>query len=218
MSAVDYSQTLKRTDGWIVESDSFFLTTPNISSFQIRLQQTRYTGQGSLNPFNFKIGTEANNRGQWGQFEINSLKLTRATMFVQWHLLSFYRARRLGYLCSHSLIVPELFSVCLKKYLSYVSFFLKIQQVFLKYCHYQITVYFFNDENLRLFVKLSFFPTFMTMGLFRDLFLHKCSQDSRTCGRFLKIRSDGQTVSIPFLGGVWISFLGLGLPNKVPLY
>lgn len=61
MSAVDYSQTLKRTDGWIVESDSFFLTTPNISSFQIRLQQTRYTGQGSLNPFNFKIGTEANN-------------------------------------------------------------------------------------------------------------------------------------------------------------
>lgn len=36
MSAVDYSQTLKRTGGWIVEPD------PNIGSLQIWLQQTRY--------------------------------------------------------------------------------------------------------------------------------------------------------------------------------
>lgn len=28
--------------------------------------------------------------------------------------------------------------------------------VFLKYCHFQVTVYFFNDENFRLTVKLNF--------------------------------------------------------------
>lgn len=53
MSAVDYSQTLKRMDGWIAETDSFFLTT----SLQI-LALCKYgytkpgTGQDSLVLFN----------------------------------------------------------------------------------------------------------------------------------------------------------------------
>ena len=61
MSAVDYSQTLKRMDGWIVEPDSFFLTT-----FLQLLALCKYcctkpgTGQGSREPFNFKIGAETN--------------------------------------------------------------------------------------------------------------------------------------------------------------
>lgn len=62
MSAVDYSQTLKRMDGWIVEPDSFFLTT-----FLQLLAFCKYcctktgTGQDSCEPCNLKIGAEANN-------------------------------------------------------------------------------------------------------------------------------------------------------------
>lgn len=62
MSAVGYSQTLKRMDGWIVEPDSFLLTT-----FLQLLALCKYcctkagTGQGSREPCSFKIGTEASN-------------------------------------------------------------------------------------------------------------------------------------------------------------
>lgn len=60
MSAVDYSQTLKRMDGWIVEADSFFLPTLLQILALCKYGYTKPgTGQGSLEPFNYTIGTEA---------------------------------------------------------------------------------------------------------------------------------------------------------------
>lgn len=49
MSAVDYSQTLTRTDGWIVEPDRFFLTTfLQIFALWKYGHKKKGTGQGSL--------------------------------------------------------------------------------------------------------------------------------------------------------------------------
>lgn len=164
MSAVDYSQTLKRMDGWIVEPDSFFLTT-----FLQLLALCKYccpktgTGQGSCEPCNLKIGTEANNWG-CGEYSFRDKFFKTylgSSVCPRAFPVFFYRARRPGRLPLSTLPVGSLsFLVCLlkKRDLSCVSFFQMFWWVLLTILSLQITAsYFFNDEHFRLFVKLSIF-------------------------------------------------------------
>jgi hypothetical protein len=59
---VDYRQALKRTDGWIVESASFSLTTFMQILALCKYSSTKAgTGEGSFQPFNSLIGPEGNN-------------------------------------------------------------------------------------------------------------------------------------------------------------
>ena len=165
MSAVDCSQTLTRTDGWIVEPDRFSLTAfLQIFALWKYGHNKTGTGQGSLECCNFK----------WEQRPIpeaggDSLRPVLYNLLGQWCLLDsiyfFLQSQTPEYLCSYSLVSPwTLFSVGLKKVPVLCLVFSDIL-VFLKY-YYQITVYFLKD-NFILFVKLNFFLIFTTFtGLY----------------------------------------------------